>query len=574
MNTFNKRKLSEILNTGSKITVPEYQRSFVWGKDEANNLINDIKNSDGGSFLGTVVFHKEAESSMTVVDGQQRLTSIFILFSTLRRKALDLGNTKLASSIQSKISYLNDTTGDSDGSRIKVSPKIEYVFNNTVVKYDWSGDFNIEPLKNKKRDVKKIKPIYDEFWLYISTLSQDELTVFLKKTYECYFGEIVIFDITDAFEIFERMNSRGVELNAAELLKNHLFSELLETESDLENKWSVISDNSSGLLRMLKYYYVSRKGHVSYKKLFSKLKVYSQEKGALTILNDLEEFSIIYSLLIDPTTESIKEVFIDRYEVDSLKNDHKIESILRVFTAMKLFGLTQVHPLIMSLINSYLMESNLEPKETDKLISTLQNLEKFIFINHEIVGNPGNKIEVDFSNLAHKVYTEGNFREDCDLINKYLTKKIEDKDKFDLAFTSISYENSSLKTLYYIFDRITNYKQKGTEIINLYNVDQRITRGSYNIEHLAPQSNKDEGNEDIIDNIGNLIAISLHTNSRLHNFSFTKKMSILRERQNRLNIVNNFIIDHGNKDDWTEEDVKQRAKELSDKSYNNIWKLS
>lgn len=572
MDNFFKTELQDLLKKDLRIIVPEYQRTFIWGKDEANNLITDINDSDSGSFLGTVVFHSTGKQEIRVVDGQQRLTSIFILLSALRRQAKKIGNQKLAQRIHEKISYIDESTGQDKDPKIEVSPIIKDVFDETIAVYDWDGDFNLKEFKNKKSIVKKIKPIYDEFWSFVKDLKEKELSDFLSKTYSCYFGEIVIRDITNAFEIFERMNSRGVELNAADLLKNHLFSELYEEDFSVEEIWERISE-VSGLLRMLRYYYISRGGHVSYKKLFSELKSLSHEIGAKTVLFDLEKFSKIYSVISNPTIESLKEVFIDDLKVEEFSNKNRLDSLLRTLSSFSLFGVTQAYPLIMSLTHSLLEDTKRNDSDVKKYIGTLEKLEKFLFINHEVIGNPGNMIEKDFADLSKTVYQKGSFVEDCELIEKYIRKNIEDKEQFILSFNQITYESSTLKSIYYIFDRITNYKQKGSEIIDVYNIDQRITRGNFNIEHLLPQSKITDENRDYVHSIGNLIVISLHTNSRLHDLPFSKKIEILQKRQNKLNIVKDFIKENKDKKDWSLKDIEKRTNDLAKISYDQIWKI-
>lgn len=572
-NSFRRRTLGDILKGDERIEVPKHQRSFVWGKDEASNLIQDIEESEKGSFLGTVVFHKAKDDDdfVEVVDGQQRLTSVFILLSALRRRCQDLGRHDLAERIQDKIAHVNESTAKNEGSKIKVSTVIEYTFNKTIVEREWNGDFTIDVLKNKKREVKKIKPLYDEFWGYVETLDNSNLEVFLGKLYGCYFGEIIIKDISKAFEIFERMNARGIELNAADLLKNHLFSELYDSEINVEEIWKTISENAPGLLRMLRYYHISRQGYISNKDLFKGLKVYSTEIGPKTLLGDIEDFSRLYSVLYEPRADALEEVLEHYNLVDVLNSGSRAKSLLRTFKALKLFRVTQVYPLIMSLLHSFINESDRDEKDLKKLFRVLKNIENFLFINHEIVGNPGNKVEKDFAFLASETYKNGSFEEDCNRINSYLKENLEEQEQFQLSFSGISYEN--LNSVYYLFDRFTNKSQKGEEIIEIFDTDTIITKGNYNIEHLKPQSERTDENSDYIDNIGNLLIISRHTNSKLGNKSFAEKMQMLKGRQTKLVIVDDFIREYGDQKEWTEEDIQNRATKMGIDAYTEVWKL-
>ena len=67
--------------------IPDYQRPFSWDSDNFEDLINDIigAKKDQDYFLGTTVLHhREDEGIYDIVDGQQRMTSIMILFACLR----------------------------------------------------------------------------------------------------------------------------------------------------------------------------------------------------------------------------------------------------------------------------------------------------------------------------------------------------------------------------------------------------------------------------------------------------------------------------------------------------------
>ena len=91
----------------NNLKVPIYQRPFAWGDKQVEELINDIKESinEDEYFLGTIVLTKiEGESKLEIVDGQQRISSIIIFFSALRKHLID--SKKSTSKIQSD--YLSE----------------------------------------------------------------------------------------------------------------------------------------------------------------------------------------------------------------------------------------------------------------------------------------------------------------------------------------------------------------------------------------------------------------------------------------------------------------------------------
>lgn len=74
--------------------IPEYQRPYVWGKDQINDLLDDIsfaqQNDDKSEyFLGSIVFQTKTNDSGNyqeddLLDGQQRLTTLFLIIAVIR----------------------------------------------------------------------------------------------------------------------------------------------------------------------------------------------------------------------------------------------------------------------------------------------------------------------------------------------------------------------------------------------------------------------------------------------------------------------------------------------------------
>ena len=93
-NTDNK-PLSELFSSDNKITyhIPKYQREYIWGKWNWEALFDDIEESDGGHFLGSIICintqkdsHKPA--ALELVDRQQRMTTISLIYLALYKYLL------------------------------------------------------------------------------------------------------------------------------------------------------------------------------------------------------------------------------------------------------------------------------------------------------------------------------------------------------------------------------------------------------------------------------------------------------------------------------------------------------
>lgn len=109
---------------------------------------------------------------------------------------------------------------------------------------DWDGKFPEKIGTNKiKKQVNKIKPIFDALSLELSAYNSEELISFISALLNSYVIVINVENTEDVFAIFERTNARGLDLNTGDLLKNHIFSHGIE---DFEERWSEIIENAEG----------------------------------------------------------------------------------------------------------------------------------------------------------------------------------------------------------------------------------------------------------------------------------------------------------------------------------------
>ena len=105
-----KKTIEEILGgVRVKYSVPNYQRAYDWGKGELQELMDDLTqlkgNKESNLFLGNLIFDVSNSENYKIVDGQQRLTSISILFIALREHARTLNDSEVASEVQNFLAF-------------------------------------------------------------------------------------------------------------------------------------------------------------------------------------------------------------------------------------------------------------------------------------------------------------------------------------------------------------------------------------------------------------------------------------------------------------------------------------
>lgn len=575
------KKIRNLLDESVKYIVPKYQRNFTWKKDHAEEFFDDV--SQGSVFLGNIVLdtHNEGGGEIGIVDGQQRITTIFIFLAACRHHAQKINSESQSQEIQRKISFIDDTSGRASSSKLVPSPSIMEVFSKTIANPTWDGKtFDI---KSKKREASKIRPIYDFFVQKLSKLDKDDLSNLLKAVYESTFIRIEVQDTKEAFEIFERTNARGMELNAADLLKNYLFSS--SNSESLSEDWDSIVQNSQGnILRLIKYYYISIFGLIRKSELFKSTKRYGESIGPDKLLTQLKNFSYYYDLITSGDLEDIKE-WAHETKNDFFRKEYNANELHRCFEAMRLFGVSQSYPLLVKIfiVVESIRNSEKKNKVSEKFMIFLKTIEKFHFLNYAICQRPGNQIESYYAEKCEYDANQNNVADFMKSIEKEIVKgKLVGQAEFSEKFSELTYGTDSV-LIYYIYDRLNNMNRKGGQYISIYNPDKKLLRKNYDIDHLVSQdsSNYDFDEDqiaDFVDNIGNLLVISKHTNGSMQNKKITDKIPLIKQLEAQNLPEADILSKEWSKSEWDKtedviENINARALNLSKRAYNVCWKI-
>jgi uncharacterized protein with ParB-like and HNH nuclease domain len=586
-----KQTIENILSgTKVKYSVPNYQRSFDWGKSELQELMDDlkeIKESESKElFLGNFIFDISDPTDYKIVDGQQRLTTISIIFIALREQAKSLNESEMASEIQKFISIYSKIR-NKNVVKFGVSENIRDIYEHLTIP-GWDGEFPTTLNgKSIKRQVNKVKPIYNYIKDTISYFNSDDLREFVNALWDTYVVVIKVENTEDVFSVFERTNARGLDLNIGDLLKNYIFS---HQEDSLEQKWSQIIDNSvGGLPRMLKYFWVSRRGYIQQSQLYKSLKKYVNEidspdkTGINQFIDELYTFSRYYHAAqsLDPY---IVQEWFEEFELTEIsKNEDYYHRVNRVFQALKLFRVTQAYPLIFAILKAY-KSSGSNPK---RLFTVLETIEKYHFVNNVISGRVGHEVEKFYAERAKIIYNTDNLNIEISILIQELTKKRALQDEFTSNFIdTLNYSQKNIALLNYVFDRINNYDKnqksfvKGSQYVSIYSPEKNLNKRNYNIEHLLPQDSKKKyKDEEIekIDSIGNLIIISRHSNSEFGNKTPKEKVELItRDKKHfgNLRYIDEFLETYSDKfENWGLSEIEFRSLKFAETAYLNTWKF-
>ncbi|WP_298081672.1 DUF262 domain-containing protein [uncultured Campylobacter sp.] len=182
-----------------KFEVPFYQRAYSWRKQDIEKLISDI-NGKEGHYLGNIVVKKN-DDKFIVIDGQQRLTTIYIIFMALGVKEKPF-----------ELSYEIDS---SDGEKLK--------------------NFNVNERKYVNRQI--LDAIL--FAGNNEILCKDS---FEKNINSAIFTMTIIPENVKATEYFELVNTKSIQLENHQVLKARFLSNIKDNYADVARKWDMISN--------------------------------------------------------------------------------------------------------------------------------------------------------------------------------------------------------------------------------------------------------------------------------------------------------------------------------------------
>lgn len=250
--------------------VPDYQREYVWTDKEVQQLLEDIgEQIDAGTtreyFIGTVlVSPTDQKNHYEVIDGQQRLTTFFLLLCAL--KHLFQGEPQR----QTVSGLISTSYTDSDG-EARTSLKLEPRYENAgeVITKLVELDANPQAVRTGIQSsgipsfgsLENLVNAYSTLYRYLKDNYDDAPKL---KKYWGYLANNVVFiqistDVSSALKIFETINERGVGLNPMDLLKNLLFTQVKQAQfTRLKDEWKKITKplekEREKPLRFLRYF--------------------------------------------------------------------------------------------------------------------------------------------------------------------------------------------------------------------------------------------------------------------------------------------------------------------------------
>lgn len=226
--TAKEQSLAQVFSDEYVFTIPGYQRPYAWGEEQARELLDDLTaaltvapaglQAAQPYFLGSIVLIKSKGSpDATVVDGQQRLTTLTLLLSALRSCVQD---SDMQAGITSCI-YEKGNLAKGTKPRYRLSLRDrDQDFFKTHVQHE-GGLTALESTHSKLPDAQqRLKANALVFTQALSARSEAELFRLVQFIMTCcYLVTVSTPDLDSAFRIFGVLNSRGLDLSATDILK-------------------------------------------------------------------------------------------------------------------------------------------------------------------------------------------------------------------------------------------------------------------------------------------------------------------------------------------------------------------
>ena len=269
----NKQSVLELLRSGQEVPflIPEYQRPYSWSDDEIITLFDDIwgfsidrtqPNGAKSYFLGCVVSYKE-DGVRQIIDGQQRITSLFLLLRAVFTMLENEDNkTKEVLNFISKIKPAlwkeNEMTGEVDRNQMLLRSDVVSDSGNEILRCILaSGQTAKDAADNYSNNFNKFIELYTEK----SKTSPNQIYNFINALLN--YTILLPIDADDqetALTIFNTLNNRGLPLSDADIFKSYIYKRLDEDgKKNFIQKWKTLENDAAKVeesIQSLFYYHM------------------------------------------------------------------------------------------------------------------------------------------------------------------------------------------------------------------------------------------------------------------------------------------------------------------------------
>jgi uncharacterized protein with ParB-like and HNH nuclease domain len=510
-------------------------------------------------FIGSIVYvHDDVYTAsglteLTIIDGQQRLTTLTLIFIALYRLAKKMGNPTLVNRIH-KTYLINEFAPETEKLKLKPTENNKNALRHILNSED-------------EEEFKDYSKIIENFNYFKSNISRENF-----ETIQRGLSKLIVVDIAldrqkdNPQRIFESLNSTGLELSPADLIRNYILMGLSRTNQEkiYKSYWEVIEQNAkdeksnkSRVSDFIRDYLtlinkeIPNKGdvHTKFKSQFPTTTIEELE----SILTELKLLVKFYNKLINPKNETDKEVrtqleYINRLEINV------------------------AFPFLMKVYQDY--SNNEIDKQT--FISVLNLVQSFTW-RRFILGLPTAALNKIFMSLYDKIDKDKYLHSiQQSLLQRSGVQRLPRNTETVNALKEKDVYNINPRNRTYLLERLENYQNNEPVLIE--------GNSDITIEHIFPQNpdpkwkielGQDEYNfikENYLNTIGNLTLSG--NNGRLSNKPFVEKRDMNLDNKEQGYKFSRLWLnrDLKEKDFWNKEEIEKRAENIA-KRFLQIWEF-
>ena len=362
-------QLFNIFNDSYRFQIPDYQRPYAWTTEQTSELLDDLLYAMGQAenvsdaspyFLGSIVIiETDRQPQSYVVDGQQRITTLTILFCVLRELAAESNRTAIDKYVYAPGAIFAGIPGHF---RLTVRDLDKDFFQDNIQQMGSLSHF-VESSHGKLSD-SQTRMLENTSYLWKSISKFDEkrrnsLMQFLVQ--RCYLVVVSTSDRNSAYRIFSVLNDRGLDLSPTDILKADIIGALKEEEQNTyTKKWEAIEEDL---------------GRDKFRDLFAHIRmIYVKSKLYGTLQQEIQN-SVLKSVGKSKFVDQILIPYAEQYEIvtrecyESATNAEAVNEVLRYLNQLDNFD--WIPPAI-----EYF---KLYSKDTSRLLRFLRDLERLAY---------------------------------------------------------------------------------------------------------------------------------------------------------------------------------------------------
>ena len=454
--------LLSIIKGPRQFVIPIYQRTYSWQLVQCNQLLNDILRISNdsavqGHFIGSIVYFQESIHTVSdvpkllVIDGQQRLTTVSLLIAAIadfiKENAVEI-----------------DTSFTKLQNYYLINPEEDNELRYKLLLTRRDKDTYINLLKGIPRSEGMSQRIIENYDFFKSKINKENVVAIYSGVQRLFVVDVALEKEKDNPQlIFESMNSTGLDLSQADLIRNYvLMGQEVRLQTSLYES----------------YWYPMEQGYGSeYAALFNSfmrdyLSVKTGTIPRIDMVYDAFKAYVIGGKAPDTISEVVKDIYTySGYYVNMVLHKEPDKLLCGAFKRISQLRVDVSYPFLLPLYNDYVNEVI----SRDEFYEALCLVENYVF-RRAICGIPTNSLNKTFATL-YKSFDKANYMDGLKaaflLLDSY--KRFPNDTEFTTFLQTKDVYN--FRNRNYLLNRLENFQRK--EMVNI---------SDYTIEHVMPQN--------------------------------------------------------------------------------------